>query len=90
MNARYGNAAPGELVPGLILPTAIHGALRQLLARIEAAGSAAECQRAQDRAEGVVYGLELGKVLEAERLERLYVLIEDAATARVLELEQGG
>lgn len=89
MNDRYGNAAPGELVPGLVLPPAIHGELRQLLARIEAAG-AAEYPRACARAEGVVRGLEVGQVLEQARIERLYLLIEDVATARALELESGG
>lgn len=90
MTGRYGNAAPGELVPGLILPALLHGELRQLLARIESAGSAAECQRAQDRAEGVVRGLEIAKVLEAARIEQLYVLVGDVATARALALENGG
>lgn len=89
MSGRYGNAAPGELVRGLVLPPVIHGEMRQVLAHIEAADSAAECQRARDRAEGLVRGLEVGQVLDPARVETLYVLIEDVATARALELEQG-
>lgn len=90
MSGRYGNAAPGELVRGLTLPPAIHGELRQLLAHIEAADSAAECQRAQDHAVGMVRGLEVSQALDPARVETLYVLIEDVATARALELESGG
>lgn len=50
-------------MPGLFLPPAIHGEASQLLIRMEVARRAAECRR----------GPEIGKVLEAESIERLYM-----------------
>lgn len=70
MSGHYGNSGANELIPGLVLPPDIRGELRQLLARIETAG-AADCPRAQARAEGVVRGLEVGQVLEQAGIERL-------------------
>ena len=35
----------------------------------------------------MVGGLELAKALDPDQIERLYLLIEDASTARFLELE---
>ena len=52
------------------------------------AASALNCLIAQARAEGMVEGLERGTHgIPANHIERLYLLIEDAATARLLELE---
>ncbi len=89
MTDRYGNAEAGEFLPGLILPPVIHGQLRKRLAEITSADSAVNCLIAQARAESLVEALELLKALEVRAVERLYVLIEHAATARLL-LEQDG
>ena len=77
-----------ELMPGVVLPSPYDAALRRRLADIDHANSAANCLIAQARAEGMVEGLETGtQGIPAAQVERLYVLIEDAAMARLLELE---
>ncbi len=76
----------GEFMPGLVLPPAYHGVLRQRLTEIKVANSAANCLIAQARAEGMVEALELLKALEADQIERLYLLIEQDATACLQEL----
>ncbi|MBI6604872.1 hypothetical protein [Pseudomonas sp. S4_EA_1b] len=78
-----------ELLPGLILPQSYQVVLRRRLAEVNNAASAANCLIAQARAEGMVEALELLKALEQQQVERLYLLIEQATTARLLELEQG-
>lgn len=76
----------GEFIPGLVLPPAYHGVLRKRLTEIDMTDSPADCRIAQARAEGMVEALELMNALEAGQIERLYLLIEQAATARQLEL----
>ncbi|EKT4472572.1 hypothetical protein QEM11_003463 [Pseudomonas putida] len=79
-----------ELLPGLVLPPAFHGVFRKRLAEVESADIAALCLIAQGRTEGLVEALEtLTQGIAAQDIERLYLLIEDAAMARLLELEQG-
>lgn len=83
--ARDGHA----LVSGLVLPTAYEAALRRRLLDIDQADSAVNCLIAQARAEGLVECLEtVTHGIPANHIERLYVLIEDATTARLLELER--
>lgn len=77
----------GELAPGLVLPADYQREFRKLLARIEDASSAANCLLAAERAGGAVDGLAMAKAIEAGRIERLYLLIDDASSARLLELE---
>lgn len=78
-----------ELVPGLVLPPAYHALFRRRLAEVEAAGSAVNCLIAQARAESLVEALEaVTHGIAALHIERLYLLIEDAATARLAELER--
>lgn len=77
-----------ELLPGLVLPPAYHGTLRKRLAEIDTASSAANCLIAQARAEGLVEALEtVTQGINPQHIERLYLLIEQAATARLRELE---
>lgn len=77
-----------ELLPGLILPPAYQAALCKRLVDIERASSAANCLIAQARAEGMVECLEtVTHGIPVNHIERLYLLIEDATTARLLELE---
>lgn len=75
-------------MPGLVLPLAYHGLLRKRLIEIEVAGNADRCRIAQARAEGMVEALELLKALDTAQIERLYLVIEQAATARLRELER--
>lgn len=78
----------GEFMPGLVLPPTYHGVLRKHLTEVQVANSSTNCLIAQARAEGMVEALELLKALEADQIERLYLLIEQAATARLQELER--
>lgn len=85
MTERYHNS--GDLLPGLVLPAGWADELRKLLARIEQADTPVNCLIAQAFAEGVVQGLELAKAREADVLERLYMVIAAAASARLRRLE---
>lgn len=79
-----------ELLPGLVLPAGYHGVLRRRLAEINTADTAVNCLIAQARAEGMVEGLELVQALDSSRIERLYQLVLDAATARLAALQREG
>jgi len=72
-----------ELVPGLVLPDGWAYELRKLLARIEEAATTVNCQLAQERAEGVVRGIELAKARDPETIERLYLLFAGATKIRI-------
>ena len=75
------------LPPGLVLPSAYEAALRRRLDDIDRANSPANCLIAQARAEGLVEGLEVGtQGIPANHIERLYLLIEAAAMARLQTL----
>lgn len=76
-----------ELIPGLVLPASWVTELRELLARIEDADSAVNCLLAQERAEGVVQGIELVKARDPGTIERLFLLIADTGQARLQQLE---
>lgn len=78
----------GELLPRLVMPAVIEVELRKELARIESASTPVNCMILQAGTEALVKALELLKALSASDVERLYVLIENVATARMLELEQ--
>lgn len=80
-----------ELVPGLVLPAAFHGTFRKRLAEISVADSAVNCLIAQARGEGLVEALETATHgIAAVHIERLYLLIHDAATARLAALQREG
>ncbi|EKT4479893.1 hypothetical protein QEL91_005665 [Pseudomonas putida] len=73
----------------VVLPAAYDAALRRRLADIDKADSAVNGLIAQARAEGMVECLEtLTHGIPANHIERLYLLIEDATTARLLQLER--
>lgn len=79
-----------EFLPGLVLPAAYHGVLRQRLAEVDVADTAVNCLIAQARAEGMVEGMELVQALDCARIERLYQLVLDTATARLAALQREG
>lgn len=87
MPGRYATGR-GDL-PGLILPPGWAEQLRTLLARIEAADTPVNCLLAQERAMGRVEGLEMAKACDAQDLEQLFVLIDDAAQRRLQQLQDG-
>jgi hypothetical protein len=72
----------------LNLPQGIHAQALKLLANIAQARTAAECNRAADRAEGFGLGLETVKALNPASIESLYLEFEHTATARLVVLEQ--
>ncbi|MEG8202421.1 hypothetical protein SE916_19275 [Pseudomonas sp. 5FOS] len=78
-----------ELPGGLVLPAAYEAALLRRLQDIDRASSAANCLIAQARAEGMVECLEtLTHGIPAGHIERLYLLVEAATTARLQALER--
>jgi len=80
---------PYEMPPGLVVPPAYHSTLRKRLAEVGTASSATNCLIAQARAEGLVEALEtVTHGISPVYIERLYLLIEQATTARLLELER--
>ncbi len=85
MSERYRHS--GDLLPGLVLPDGWADQFRKLLARIENADTPVNCLLAQERAEGLVDGLELAKARDAATLERLYLLFAGAASVRLQQLE---
>lgn len=88
MTERYRNT--GDLLPGLVMPQGWPEHFRKLLARIENADTPVNCLLAQERAEGVVEGLELADARDAETLERLYLLIAGAASVRLQQIGSDG
>lgn len=70
------------------LPQGIHAQALKLLSNIAQARTAADCQRAADRAEGFGLGIETVKALNAASIEALYLAFEHTATARLMVLEQ--
>lgn len=77
----------GDLAPGVVLPGTYQQKLRDRLADVDEATSAINTECARQRAVGVIEGLELAGALDSARIERLYLLVEQVATARLLELE---
>lgn len=88
MKKRYANSV-GPLAPRLELPSHYQSYLRARLADVEDATSPHNAEIAKARALGAVEFAELASALEAERTERLFIMIEDAFTARLQELEAG-
>lgn len=78
----------GALVPGLVMPSVLEVEIRKELLRIEKADTPVNCLILQAGTEGLVKALELLKAVPAPDVENLYVLIDNVAKARLLELEQ--
>lgn len=76
-----------EIVPGLVLPAPFQDTFRKRLIEVQTAGSAVNCLIAQARAEGLVEALEtVTHGITAIHIERLYLLVDDAAAARLAAL----
>lgn len=60
----------------------------KLLAQIGRADSMLVAAKAGARAEGFVLGLEAGRVLNAETIEKMYIIFDAATEARLKELAQ--
>lgn len=72
----------------LSLPAGVQAQAAKLLASVARAGTAADCKLTAQRAEGFVLGLETARALNTASIEALYILFENAETARALELER--
>lgn len=72
----------------LNLPHAVQAQALKLLNRIQQAHSQDDVRRAADRAEGFVLGVETVKALNPASIEGLYLVFDNAATARLLGHEQ--
>lgn len=72
----------------LNLPHAVQAQALKLLNRIQQAHSPDDVRRAADRAEGFVLGVETVKALNPASIEGLYLVFDNAATARLLGHEQ--
>ncbi|MEW5606512.1 hypothetical protein [Pseudomonas juntendi] len=71
------------------MPPEIHGLLRKRVTEIEVSDTAVNCLIAQARAESLVEALEILKAVDRQAVERLYVMIENMALARLAELGAG-
>lgn len=67
---------------GMNLPDSIRAPLAQHLARIERAEDLHALERAQERAEGFVEGVEAARALTAASIEALFIAVDAAATER--------
>lgn len=77
-------------MPGIIMPPEIHGLLRKRVTEIEVSDNKLECLVAQARAESLVEALEILKAVDRQAVERLYLMIENMALARLAELGAEG
>lgn len=73
---------------GVPLPERVRDHAHKHLARIGRAEDRQGVQLALERAEGYGEGLEIARALNPVDLEALYVAFDNAATARLIELEQ--
>jgi hypothetical protein len=71
---------------GLTLGDKIEREADRLLAQIARADSMLVAAKAGARAEGFVLGLEAGRVLNAETIEKMYIIFDAATEARLMEL----
>ena len=84
MSGRYGNA--GDPLAEISTLPEVLDTLRRRLTSIERSSDTLQVHLASERAQGVVEALEVLKVLKPAEIERLYLLFEDTAQARVQAL----
>lgn len=77
-----------EFVPGIILPPLVHGLLRKHLSEISVSDCVQDCLLAQARAEGLIQSLGAFETVSPSTIKRLFVLIQQAAQARLADLGQ--
>jgi hypothetical protein len=73
-------------IDSVTLPPNIMKIAERLLASIESADSMLQGVKVGARAEGFVLGLETACCIEAEQIETLYVLFDEATSSRLTEL----
>ncbi|MFJ1336749.1 hypothetical protein ACIKP7_01255 [Pseudomonas caricapapayae] len=90
MSSRQSNSQPGEFLPGIILPPAIHGLLRKRLAELDLCDTAVNCMILQARTESLVEALEILQAIPERDVERLYVLIDNMTQDRLAAISGTG
>lgn len=75
-----------EQLAALVLPSRVRTHTEQHLARLNRAGYVVDVQHALERAEGFVEGLEVAGALNPRSIEALYLLVDEAAQARLAAL----
>jgi len=66
----------------------MHALMRKRLTEISVSETAVSCQVTQARAEGLLESLEITKAVPQPAVERLLKVIQEAAQARLAELER--
>ena len=82
MNVRYGN----DPFTAIKMPPEVLENLRLRLTTIELSADTLQVHLASERAQGFVEALEVLKVLKVGEIESLYLILDDAAQARVTAL----
>ena len=72
-----------EQLAALVLPARVRKHTEHHLARLNRAGYVVDVERALERAEGFVEGLEVAGALNPGTVEALYQLVDDTASARL-------
>ncbi|MQT55596.1 MULTISPECIES: hypothetical protein [Pseudomonas] len=84
MSGRYGNGS--DPLAAISTSPAVLATLRRRMTAIELAADTLQVHLASERAQGFVEMLEELKVLKPADIESLYLIIDDAAQARVTAL----
>ena len=84
MSGRYGNGS--DPLAAISTSPAVLATLRRRMNAIELAADTLQVHLASERAQGFVEMLEEPKVLKPADIESLYLIIDDAAQARVTAL----
>ena len=84
MSGRYGNGS--DPLAAISTSPAVLATLRRRMNAIELAAGTLQVHLASERAQGVIEALEVLKVLKPADIESLYLIMDDAAQARVTAL----
>ena len=82
MNVRYGN----DPFTSIKMSPELLESLSRRLTAIERSADTLQVHLASERAQGVIEALEVLKVLKPAEIESLYLIMDDAAQARVTAL----
>ena len=85
MSDRYGNEH--DPFAGIRMPSEVLDLLRRRLTAIQRSTDTLQVHLASERAQGVVEALEVLKALKPGEIESLYLIMDDAAQARVTALQ---
>ena len=84
MSGRYGNGS--DPLAAISTSPEVLATLRRRMTAIELAADTLQVHLASERAQGFVEALEVLKVFKPGEIESLYLIIDDAAQARVTGL----